>query len=272
MPAATVETLQEKILDGHVVNRQEALELYNGSSLNELGAIADALKSSTKGDQTATYLIDRNINYTNVCVTYCKFCAFYREPGDTKEGYINEAEKIIHKVAEAKHLGATQILLQGGPSPGSEAGLVPEYAFQGENRSFGYHPPFFFAARVDSFFRLVWDAGYRDPEKIQGSGHGFHAGRRGRDIGGPGPQGDRSPEGFHSGMAGCHEGPAFAGDEIHRHHDVRPRGNGRGTGLSIFFSSESFRKKRAGSSGSFLGSTSRGTKVWDSKAPAGRNT
>ena len=117
MPAATIETLQEKILDGHVVNRQEALELYNGSSLNELGAIADALKKATKGDQTATYLIDRNINYTNVCVTYCKFCAFYREPGDTKEGYINEAEKIIHKVAEAKHLGATQILLQGGHHP-----------------------------------------------------------------------------------------------------------------------------------------------------------
>jgi cyclic dehypoxanthinyl futalosine synthase len=117
MPTAAMETLQEKVLDGHVVNRQEALELFQGSSLNELGAIADTLKVRANGNKIATYLIDRNINYTNVCVTYCKFCAFYREPGDTKEGYVNEADKIIHKVAEAKQNGATQILLQGGHHP-----------------------------------------------------------------------------------------------------------------------------------------------------------
>jgi len=117
MPTATIETLQEKVLDGHVVNREEALELFRGSSLNEMGAIADTLKVRSKGDQIATYLIDRNINYTNVCVTYCKFCAFYREPGDDKEGYVNEAEKIIHKIAEAKEKGCTQILLQGGHHP-----------------------------------------------------------------------------------------------------------------------------------------------------------
>src|ERR1044071_3273082 len=117
MPVASVETLQEKILDGHVVGREEALELFQGSGLNELGMIADALRSRAKGGQTATYLIDRNINYTNVCVTYCKFCAFYREPGDAIEGYVNEPDKIIHKVAEAKQKGATQILLQGGHHP-----------------------------------------------------------------------------------------------------------------------------------------------------------
>ncbi len=116
MTTATIETLQEKILDGHVVNRREALELYQNSSLNEMGAIADALKVRTKGDKIATYLIDRNINYTNVCVTYCKFCAFYREKGD-KESYVNEADKIIHKITEAKQKGCTQILLQGGHHP-----------------------------------------------------------------------------------------------------------------------------------------------------------
>jgi cyclic dehypoxanthinyl futalosine synthase len=117
MPTTAVETLQEKVLDGHVVDRAQALELFQGSSLNELGAVADALKVRSKGDRIATYLIDRNINYTNVCVTYCKFCAFYREPGDTKEGYVNEADKIIHKIAEAKEKGCTQILLQGGHHP-----------------------------------------------------------------------------------------------------------------------------------------------------------
>ena len=94
MSTATIETLQEKVLDGYVINRQEALELYQHSTLNDLGAVANALRLQINGDKIATYLIDRNINYTNVCVTYCKFCAFYREDGD-KEGYVNEAEKII---------------------------------------------------------------------------------------------------------------------------------------------------------------------------------
>jgi cyclic dehypoxanthinyl futalosine synthase len=116
MSTATIETLQEKVLDGHAVNRQEALELYQNSTLNDLGAVANALRLQIKGDKIATYLIDRNINYTNVCVTYCKFCAFYREDGD-KEGYVNEAEKIIHKVTEAKEKGCTQILVQGGHHP-----------------------------------------------------------------------------------------------------------------------------------------------------------
>jgi cyclic dehypoxanthinyl futalosine synthase len=116
MSTATTETLQEKVLDGYVVNRQEALELYQYSTLNDLGAVANALRLQINGDKIATYLIDRNINYTNVCVTYCKFCAFYREDGD-KEGYVNEAEKIIHKVTEAKEKGCTQILVQGGHHP-----------------------------------------------------------------------------------------------------------------------------------------------------------
>jgi cyclic dehypoxanthinyl futalosine synthase len=116
MTTALIETLQSKILDGHIVNRQEALELYQQSSLNDLGAIADTLKVRSRGDKIATYLIDRNINYTNVCVTVCKFCAFYREPGND-EGYVHEADKIIHKVTEAKEKGCTQILLQGGHHP-----------------------------------------------------------------------------------------------------------------------------------------------------------
>jgi cyclic dehypoxanthinyl futalosine synthase len=114
---ASVETLQEKVLDGHVVNRGEALELYRNSNLNDLGGLADALKIRTKGDKIATYLIDRNINYTNVCVTNCKFCAFYRNPGDPKEGYVQTVEEMTQRVAEAKKKGATQILLQGGHHP-----------------------------------------------------------------------------------------------------------------------------------------------------------
>lgn len=117
MSVATLESLQEKVIDGYVVNRQEALELFQGTGLNEMGAIADTLRIRSKGDQIATYLIDRNINYTNYCVTNCTFCAFYREPGDQKEGYVQTAEQLIQRVTEAKQKGATQILMQGGHHP-----------------------------------------------------------------------------------------------------------------------------------------------------------
>ena len=117
MTIASIETLQEKVLEGHLVNREEALELYKHSSLNDLGGLADALKVRSKSDKIATYLIDRNINYTNYCVTNCKFCAFLRDPGDKKEGYVQTAEEIVQRVKEAKEKGATQILLQGGHHP-----------------------------------------------------------------------------------------------------------------------------------------------------------
>lgn len=117
MPTAAVETLQEKIYDGYVLQTpSEAVELYRRSSLEELGILADTLRRRTTDPAVVTYLIDRNINYTNVCVTYCKFCAFYREKGDP-EGYVNQLDVINRKIAEAKQKGATQILLQGGHHP-----------------------------------------------------------------------------------------------------------------------------------------------------------
>jgi cyclic dehypoxanthinyl futalosine synthase len=111
-----VDKLQEAVLDGYVVDPSEALFLYQKTDLITLGKIADELKTKTKGDQIATYLIDRNINYTNICVTYCKFCAFYREEGNS-EGYVHSITEIIDRVAEAKKKSATQILLQGGHHP-----------------------------------------------------------------------------------------------------------------------------------------------------------
>ncbi len=67
-------------------------------------------------DNIATYIIDRNINYTNVCVTACKFCAFYRAPKHA-EGWTHSIEEILRRCGEAVDLGATQIMLQGGHSP-----------------------------------------------------------------------------------------------------------------------------------------------------------
>jgi cyclic dehypoxanthinyl futalosine synthase len=92
------------------------LELYEKSSLIELGQMADAERWRHHPANVVTYIIDRNINYTNVCTADCKFCAFYRRPKDP-EGYVLSFEQIGAKIDECKAIGGVQILLQGGHNP-----------------------------------------------------------------------------------------------------------------------------------------------------------
>lgn len=105
----------------YAVDRQspefrEYLELYERASLLELGTLADAERWRQHPDPVVSYIIDRNINYTNVCVADCKFCAFYRRPRHL-EGYVLSYEEIGAKIDECKALGGVQILLQGGHNP-----------------------------------------------------------------------------------------------------------------------------------------------------------
>ena len=95
---------------------RDYLELYERAPLLELGRLADAERYRHHPDEVVTYIIDRNINYTNVCVADCKFCAFYRRPKHD-EGYVLPFEKIGEKIDECKALGGVQILLQGGHNP-----------------------------------------------------------------------------------------------------------------------------------------------------------
>jgi cyclic dehypoxanthinyl futalosine synthase len=94
----------------------ELLDLYERAPLTELGALADAERRRRHPQGIVTYIVDRNINYTNVCVADCKFCAFYRRPKHP-EGYVLSFEEIGAKIEEAKSIGAVQILLQGGHNP-----------------------------------------------------------------------------------------------------------------------------------------------------------
>ncbi|HEY9013821.1 MAG TPA: cyclic dehypoxanthinyl futalosine synthase [Gemmatimonadales bacterium] len=95
---------------------RDYLELYQRASLLELGQLADAERWRHHPDPVVTYIIDRNINYTNVCVADCKFCAFYRRPKH-REGYVLSFEQIGAKIDECKAIGGVQILLQGGHNP-----------------------------------------------------------------------------------------------------------------------------------------------------------
>jgi cyclic dehypoxanthinyl futalosine synthase len=104
--------------DGGRISPEQALLLYTDAPLHTLGEAADTVRRRRFGDiaDIATYIIDRNINYTNVCLTACKFCAFYRAPGH-REGWTHTDEEILRRCGEAVELGATQIMLQGGHSP-----------------------------------------------------------------------------------------------------------------------------------------------------------
>src|SRR5262245_7792935 len=108
--------LEHKVLNGGRVNRAEALELYTNAPTALLGELADEVRARKHPDGIVTYIIDRNVNYTNVCVARCNFCAFYRPVGSS-EGYVLGFEEIFRKIDETIALGGGQLLLQGGHNP-----------------------------------------------------------------------------------------------------------------------------------------------------------
>ena len=116
------EALTDKVLGGKRVSSEEALQLYK-MPLEELGALANARRNLAKekayggrGREIVTYIADRNINYTNVCNVYCKFCAFYRTERD-EDHYVLSLEQIDQKLDELTTAGGVQILMQGGHHP-----------------------------------------------------------------------------------------------------------------------------------------------------------
>src|SRR5213078_915598 len=111
----TDEILQ-RAADGGRIDPEEALLLYTEAPFHALGEAADAVRRRRYPEGIVTYIIDRNINYTNVCVTACKFCAFYRAPNHA-EGWVRSEAEILDRCGEAVELGATQIMLQGGHHP-----------------------------------------------------------------------------------------------------------------------------------------------------------
>jgi cyclic dehypoxanthinyl futalosine synthase len=119
---AALDDLLSRVWEGVRINQSEALRLYR-LPLEELGALADRRRQLAKqeaydgrGNEIVTYIVDRNINYTNVCNVYCKFCAFYRTEKDD-DSYVITFDEIDKKIEETIALGGTQILMQGGHHP-----------------------------------------------------------------------------------------------------------------------------------------------------------
>jgi cyclic dehypoxanthinyl futalosine synthase len=99
-----------------MISRKEAIDLFADDDLIGIGMMADSVRRKLHPEGVVTYIIDRNINYTNFCTEYCSFCAFYRPMGH-KEGYILPQEVIFQKIQETIDLGGTGILMQGGLHP-----------------------------------------------------------------------------------------------------------------------------------------------------------
>jgi cyclic dehypoxanthinyl futalosine synthase len=109
-------SLVADIHSGARISADDALQLYHQAPLPLLGELADAIRERKHPDSLVTYIIDRNVNYTNVCVARCNFCAFYRPVG-SNEGYVLGFEEIFRKIDETIALGGVQLLLQGGHNP-----------------------------------------------------------------------------------------------------------------------------------------------------------
>ena len=119
---ASLDDLRQKVWEGHRIDQLEAKRLL-ALPLEELGALADRRRQLAKakayggrGNDIVTFNVDRNVNYTNVCNVYCKFCAFYRTEKDD-DSYVISLAEMDQKIAETLALGGTQILMQGGHHP-----------------------------------------------------------------------------------------------------------------------------------------------------------
>lgn len=110
------EQILERTLSGAIMSVDEAVFLDAEASTEALRDAAHTLRVRLHGDNTVTYLVDRNVNYTNVCITDCKFCEFYRPPGH-KESYVLNQGDLRQKLRELVDLGGTRVLLQGGHHP-----------------------------------------------------------------------------------------------------------------------------------------------------------
>jgi cyclic dehypoxanthinyl futalosine synthase len=106
-----------RALEGERITDADAITLLRSRDLVPIGKAADALRARRTDPAKITFIVDRNVNYTNICYTDCDFCAFYRRPGDRREGYLLPKTVIFKKIEETLAIGGTGLLMQGGHHP-----------------------------------------------------------------------------------------------------------------------------------------------------------
>ncbi|MBI2354288.1 MAG: dehypoxanthine futalosine cyclase [Deltaproteobacteria bacterium] len=120
-----VSTYPDNAAAGHCIGREEALDLLLNADLHSMGMKADRIRRNLHPENVVSFVVDRNVNYTNICDSRCAFCAFYRDKG-ADDAYVLRREEIFAKIAELVAHGGTQLLMQGGLNPDLKIGFFEE--------------------------------------------------------------------------------------------------------------------------------------------------
>ena len=139
--------IRERTLAGKRLDRAEGRWLLTEAPLLDLGSVAQEARFQRIPDKRVTFVIDSNPNYTNVCITDCQFCAFYRKPGD-KEAWTLTVEEVMAKVDSAARQGATTVLLQGGHNPALPLDYYLSLVRETVRRFPGVTPHYFTASEI----------------------------------------------------------------------------------------------------------------------------
>jgi cyclic dehypoxanthinyl futalosine synthase len=169
--AGAMEAIRDKLLAGKRLERADGQWLLAEAPLLELGALAQEARLARWPERTVTFVIDSNPNYTNVCVTDCQFCAFYRKPGHP-EAYTLTVEEVLAKIESAAARGATTVLLQGGHNPALPLEYYLTLVRETRRRFPEVTPHFFTASEIQTMAQVagltagdvldrLWEAGQR---------------------------------------------------------------------------------------------------------------
>jgi len=166
-----LDVVREKVRGGRRLDRAEGHWLLTQAPMLELGAVAQEMRFARVPEKVVTFVIDSNPNYTNVCVTDCQFCAFYRKPGHP-EAYTLTVDQVLEKVERAAARGATTVLLQGGHNPGLPLDYYLDLVRETRRRFPLVTPHFFTASEIQTMAQVsqldpggvldrLWAAGQR---------------------------------------------------------------------------------------------------------------
>jgi dehypoxanthine futalosine cyclase len=168
---ATLARIGDRVRDGKRLEREDGRFLLAEAPLLEVGALAAAARFARIPDKVVTFVVDSNPNYTNVCVTDCQFCAFYRKPGHP-EAWTLTVDEVLAKVEAAAAQGATTVLLQGGHNPALPLDYYLTIVRETRRRFPRVTPHFFTASEIQTIAQVasltvgdvldrLWEAGQR---------------------------------------------------------------------------------------------------------------
>lgn len=156
-----IRKLLDRRIAGERLTREELITLWEKADALDLGAAAHAVRNRLHDPEVCTFVKDLNLNYTNACTVKCKFCAFYREPGDD-EVYVREPAEILERIEQLASLSGTQVLMQGGLNPELELDYYLDLLSE-VTRRYPVDVHSFTATEVE-FFRRIY--GFEDHEAV----------------------------------------------------------------------------------------------------------